>query len=192
MGKLASLNELEDLGLNTPRLLLALGAAEEARSKVIAWNNLKLSNRAKVSIRTENVNHGCLCPHHPNITQGKADAIIRDLVKRPGYEILIFEGIDPNDCLRRGNIVVPKDLQKGIIVEYSEGPGTVRDLNRSDFKVLEIPWMAVIPDEVRPIVLTYATHRDKLVGRILEWSIYRNPVGKLKRNEIFWEIRPWQ
>lgn len=193
MGKVQSLKRLADLGFNTPKLVLELreGSAGE---KVEQWLEFYGEHQGKFSVRTERDGERN-CPHYPNwnITR-LAKEIVKDI--KNGYKIYVFEPIDPGDCIARGNICHYTG-SKGVVVEWIEGPGTVRDLETkkvNNFHCREIePLKFAVPIEKwRHVAMVYIAQLPELHNWILEWSIYDHPVGQLREHEVYWELRPWQ
>jgi hypothetical protein len=184
MSKLQSLQRLRDLGLNTPRLICSLQQYLSPKNKLSFWDSVDTPQDVRVSIRTERDGE-LICPHFPNITRRDANKYISKLAHQ-GYSIYIFEGINPLDCMRRGNIALFKDR---IIVEFLEGPGTVRDLEKAVPIHLDLKSWTELPISLR--YLSYGLESQELWNQIIEWSIYKDPVGQLGRMDIYWEIRPW-
>lgn len=200
MPKIQSIKELEALGFNTPNLLISLDKTLDREQRIDAWRLFKISRGdLNVSIRTERDGE-YTTPHLPNISIRKADEKILDLI-RDGYVIHVFDPIDPLECLHRGTVCF-----NGVklVIEFLSGPGTVRDLEYSpDVKHIELnptrhagfPGPAFhIPHEAIWLAPAeaYCSELNRFRNHILEWSIYRNPVGKLKQREIYWELRRWQ
>lgn len=203
MSKVQSLKMLEEMGLNTPELILSLGQFDQ--DKPVKWEALlgRLESEDKeqrVSIRTERDGE-VLCPHYPNITLRQADKRIRDL-HREGYAIHIFRGIDPQDCRVKGNIVGRLTGQSTeYIMEFTVGPGTVREVDRNTPQTARAINHGELQSEVTDQVIKYALnhvlelyrlHHNRIQGEILEWSHYNVPVGRLKNYLIFWEMRAWK
>ena len=204
--KITSLTILENLGFNVPKLLLHLPQFEDRKTKIEKWNNLLLPvppeyPEVRLSIRTQRDGE-TNTPHYANIREGHADQVVRDL-SRDGYEILIFEGIDPKDCLLRGNMVRRPDTP-ALTLEWKEGPGTVRDLEKATpepLMNLSIPLTVQgeevtfnpsgIPKGIVGLVNHYFTV-PYLAFKILEWSYYNKPIGKKHEQTIAWEIREWR
>lgn len=202
--KVKSLEILDSLGFNTPNLLLRIPQFDDPHKKVEAWNNLKLPTspeypETRVSIRTQRDGEK-KTPHYPNIREGEAEEKVRELAKA-GYEILIFEAIDPKNCLLRGNLVRRSD-RDAMILEWMEGPGTVRDLEKAS-KLLHLEILLFsqeenltysvngIPEPIWPLVDHYF-ESPGLAHEILEWSYYNQPIGKLNQPTICWEFRGWR
>jgi hypothetical protein len=187
MGKLASLEELERRGLNTPLLLLELKQFEE--NKLDKWKAFYSEAQGKVSIRTERDGEK-LCPFRPNISLHRAAAEMPDFIKK-GYRILVFRGIDPNDSLFCGNFA---HTGKKFIVEWIKGPGTVRELESSSrLNHVSVDTDKTLGKVIHPAqtlldVLRFTVKENEL----FEWSIYSKEVGKHPDHLIFWEIRSWR
>ena len=201
--KSKSLEILENLGFNTPNLLIRIPQFDSPGQKLASWLNLKVPTspeypEPRVSIRT-NRDGETRTPHFPNVKESEADKIVADLA-RAGYEILIFEAIDPANCLLRGNLVRRPD-QPVMSLEWMEGPGTVRDLEgleglrhldmllHGEGDAVSFP-LDGIPPDIRSLAIQYF-NTPYLAYKILEWSLYNQPIGKMKSPIICWEFREW-
>lgn len=115
-----------------------------------------------------------------------------------GYSVIVSRGVDPTGTLYKGNIQLSRELL-GInyLIEYTEGYGTVRDLETakkihrvSNNTPIKINMLPAIFDILRKSIELYSNYFYKYkVSIILEWSIYEFPVGALEEELIFWEIR---
>jgi hypothetical protein len=191
MGKIDSIIELQNWGFNTPNLLLTIPVppvgTRNGKGGIALWANQRVRCEQRgikrVSIRTEKAHHS-LCPHHPNIPLKDVGKVLNHCILA-GYNIFIFEGIDPADCKCRGNVVL---ISPDLHFDFILGPGTVRDLEH------KVPTHILFDPEKHldfvPIAKKYMS-QPELYGRILEWSIYNKPVGHLQQPEIYWEHRPW-
>lgn len=200
MPKLQTLEELSSLGFNTPNLLLAIKRGDDLDVRLGKWRDFSKSYQGdKVSIRTERDGE-FTTPHMPNYPMDDAYEKVPSLI-RAGYNVYLFDPIDPSECLRRGTICFNGSR---LVIEYLEGPGTVRDIEHKPDVIsrqLEptrhqgIPGMAFVVSHEDPchrIIEAYCSELDRFRNQILEWSIYRNPVGKMKQREIYWELRRWR
>lgn len=190
MAKIQSLKRLAEMGLNTPKILLEI--PQFATLKHNIWADFYLhGGHHKVSIRTERDGE-FICPHYPNIPLKDADRRVRELI-HDGFAIYIMAPIDPSECHCRGNLAGPSDSDT-FIFEFLDGPGTVRDLETSSnviheqFKTLNDLKRVDLQEIAQKVFAKLPTIR----GKVIEWSYYRNPVGQLEENTIFWEIRQWQ
>lgn len=185
--KIQSIKALKAMGLNVPKLLLELHVKDDLE----AWKKYYSEHDGRVSIRTEK-GPSFKCPHHPNIKLNKADREIHYLLSQ-GYSIYVFEPINPDKCLCRGNFL--RKESGDCLVEWLEGPGTVRDLekvpshliNLVEFKgidkLLHYPNIYNVIKQLIPL--------GRFCNEIVEWSYYSEKVGTLKDYPIFWERRPW-
>lgn len=185
--KIQSIKALKAMGLNVPKLLLELHTKDDLE----AWKKYYSEHDGRVSIRTEK-GPDFKCPHHPNIKLNKADREVHYLLSQ-GYNLYIFEPINPDDCVCRGNFVRFKDGT--CIAEWLDGSGTVRDLekvspdmiNSVTFKALDAlagyPYIYSVVKCLIPL--------NRFTDEIVEWSYYKKQVGERKDYAIFWERRPW-
>lgn len=189
--KITSLWYLFDKRINTPTFHEAgLGDLENLRT---------YSMGERMSVRT--FKRGVptiLAPHFPNIVIDKA---ILDKVKallKQSFQVIISEPIDPSDCLWRGNIVYIDD--KEWLLEYAKGPGTVREMEKLDSgeikRIKQFSYnIPVVPSRVTELglkgdsVVSIAKSLFWGTPILLEWSIYKHPVGYRNRELIFWELR---
>lgn len=195
MNKIQSVNLLRGLGFNVPELLETF-LAYDSETFSAKWEDFRSSLQEafpKLSIRTSKGDES-KCPHYPNISWNESKTLTEKLLEE-GYEVYLFEGIDPANCLRRGNFIAfsSYDIEPGkVFIEYLEGPGTVRDLEGSDKTIsLVISAPGTVPEKFTGLALAYFDH-PQLLGKILEWSEYKIPVGVHKQALICWEVRPWK
>jgi hypothetical protein len=187
MNKIESIKYLKSLKLNTPKILLELSGKKDLDN----WSEYYARHEGRVSIRTEKEG-SFKCPHHPNIKLSKAGVEIKYLISQ-GYKVYVFEAINPDDCLMRGNFIRKNSGECS--VEYLIGPGTVRELEkvssnsiqREDFKALD-----GIRDQGVYSVIRQLIPLDRFVDSIIEWSYYKTKIGCYQDYVIFWELRPWQ
>ena len=187
LSKLERIFYLDRLGFNTPVFIEKISDL----SNLTSFYDKKKGN--KVSIRTQGKD--VLGPHFPNI---KLDKIIfKQLCStlRKGYELLIFEPINPLKALQRGTIWIDRKLER-VTVEYSELPGTVREMelmNRKEISILEKPFNELLRrSEGKYSFIGYPFSKYleiPLNSFIIEFSKMPRPVGRKKMNYIFWEIR---
>lgn len=199
MPKIQTINELNKLGFNTPEILQIIGRGPDFQERLKIWNDFYADHNGKVSIRTERDGE-YTTPHFPNISLKDAHEKVPALL-RNGYSVYIFSPIDPSECLQRGTICFNGTA---LVIEWLDGPGTVRDLEKSSevknmqFKPIkhsDFPGpVFVFPKEYpwERVAEAYCSELNRFRNQILEWSIYRNPVGKMKQREIYWELRRWQ
>jgi hypothetical protein len=189
MGKLESLKQLGNLGLNTPELLLEIRQFQDERHEV--WKEFYSRVSGRISVRTERDGE-VKCPHHPNMILRTAADVVPKLI-REGYRILVFRGIDPQDAAFRGNYGIPPEGKP--VIEWMSGPGTVRDLesikHHSSTDKHSLP--AFVKDGIYwPLYMRAKGGHFGDRGAIIEWSLYPYNVGQLMQKAIYWEIRPWQ
>lgn len=175
------------MGFNIPKFLGTLSSIKE----LAVFFKDKIGSR--VSIRTQNKVKPILGPHLPFVLVDKK--LIKGLQTniRKGYELLIFEPINPKDALKRGMLWVNKSEGK-VGIEYMDSPGTVRELEKElGLKKVDMSIEDLLNKEKdNNEFLGYPP--SKFVNLpfsqfIIEFSIYDHPVGTQLKNEIFWEIR---
>lgn len=204
MGKFRDIEILHNLGFNTPNVLLNLPQFDDKIEKHRMWKAISINEspeypNPRVSIRTCRDGEN-LCPFHPNVPLEAAEKLVPELIEE-GYEVMISEGIDPVNCLLRGNVVRRPD-KPVVTLEWINGPGTVRDLEKATtIQHLSLTIyqgvneefidLDAIPVEIRPLVKAYF-ETPSFAHKILEWSFYNRPVGRKKQPEICWEIREWR
>lgn len=148
----------------------------------------------RVSIRTYAANEqsGFKCPHLPNRPSAEAIEEVKKLLDYSNkYQIMVSEGIDPACALFRGNAVFsqfPPTYSNEFIIEYLEGPGTVRDLESNPaVKHIQGKLYQIPHPEVREVA--QALYASGVKDVLFEWSVYNYPLGVLRRPLIFWEFR---
>lgn len=150
----------------------------------------------KVSIRTQPSPHSMrfseLGPHFPNSNIAELfDTLVNTL--NQGYSLLMFEAIDPQFSELKGNILVNKK-DKSILIEFTEGPGTVRSLESEHYGTIK-QIKSTFAEYVSYSPPFFNEHSPSIILEIpfncfiLEFSKYKIPVGLRKMYEIFWEIR---
>ena len=187
LSKLERIFYLSRLGFNTPVFLDKVSNVQD----LSAFYDRRKGR--KVSIRTQGKD--VLGPHFPNI---KLDQVIFKKLNsaiRKGYELLVFEPIDPLKALQRGTVWIDRRAGR-VIVEYSELPGTVREmesLDRRNISLLEKPFEDLLKKEEEGlsfIGVPFSKYLEIPLGSfIIEFSKLSHPVGNKKLNYIFWEIR---
>ena len=182
--KVSSLEYLESQNVNTPRF--SVYTDKDSFRNVCIRDGGK-----KVSIRTYKKDI-FKSPHYPNVVLSSE---IMDRCKShigEGYQIIISDPIDPKEALYKGNLEYQD--RHNFLIEYTPGPGTVRDTdNGSKNSIVQLSSRVEIVDKLERYGANILyTAYEIFWGHpiILEWSIYLNPVGKLKDQLIFWEIRP--
>ena len=187
--KLSSLEVLDSHGINTPKLLEAINSRAEIISKHARIKRLKTPI---VSVRTER-NGDFNCPHYPNY---RVEYVPWDSLFHNRYHVLVFEAIDPQDCEVKGNCYMDR-MGDRFIVEAKEGPGTVRGMKIPT--TIKIPITQFVSSthivssfDIMKVLENYMRIAKDFEGDIMEWSIYKNPVGKKQEKFIAWELRPWK
>lgn len=198
--KWTSIEHLKGEGLNTPKCFLITSVSELANFRE-TWN------KDNISIRTFKWNEKTFNdPHMPNVKLDNYLLALKDLLKR-GYYIILSEPISPLWSEFRGNISVKSPTGSPSfltwLIEYMEGPGTVRDLEEvSAEKILSCSKEEVVKEVIGQWGLEVVSVAQRLFKKhliyddfpiqdemILEWSILDRPVGWKKKGLVFWEIR---
>ncbi|MCL6542074.1 MAG: hypothetical protein K6T87_16075 [Roseiflexus sp.] len=192
--KLDRILYLGQMGLNIPIFIKIIETQKELKKFEKEKGNLVFSFRTqKVYLEDEKVSH-YLSPFFPNTTASKELSKLKKAIKE-GFQILVFEAIDPSWTVARGNILVDK-VKKDIEIEYKLGQGTVRDLEReiplrinSKYENLTSEFL----HKFNSIFLNFYSI-DQLIKfqfsrYILEFSVIDRAVGIKKLPVIFWEIR---
>lgn len=194
--KYNSLCFLKEKGINTPNFRLIKDVDSLERELI---NN----QGKKVSIRTFHPEKlkTTLMTHLPNVPVGPIiESRCYELLEE-GFYLILSDPIDPVDCITRGNIVYY--FQNEWLMEFAEGPGTVREmesLSPTDIKrISEQPFNRNTPRARDKVYSELGMKGLSVVNTIqsiywgtpilLEWSIYRRPVGFRERELIFWELR---
>lgn len=169
-----------------------------------------ISSEKRISIRTFKLPLGSSFKDvfFPNVLID--DSLIEKLIPLlfGGYFLILSSPIDPQDCLLRGCIHYRgKNFfeRSQFLIEYLEGPGTVRDLEHAEGKKIKSLEVGFHPGDWTPlreafglIGLLLLSNADRIVSVlsqeskwefILEWSIYKKPVGIKKECLIFWHLR---
>mgnify|MGYP007044104617 CR=1 FL=1 len=116
------------------------------------------------------------------------------------YDVLVYQSLDPQDCVVKGNIA---QLGDEIWMEFIEGPGITRDLMTevpNSFKIsigVPIPTQDPAINEIlREVYSAFLKVTDALAYQhllknniVLEWGYYKEPVGMLYQKLLFWEVR---
>ncbi len=184
--KLDRIYYLRRLGLNIPIFFEKVSSIKE----LALFGKNRLGTR--VSIRTQG---SVLSPHFPNVLIDKKLLKQFSTLIRKKLELLVFEPIDPKNTVIGGNLWINK-LEKKVITEYFEGPGTVRDLeskesqsiNKVETSVEDFlskgeggkTFLGISPE----VFLNFPFNNF-----ILEFSQLKFPVGEKKSEYVFWEVR---
>jgi hypothetical protein len=189
MTKGDSLDVLKQNGLNTP--IYRVFRTPFNREKMISSTHDFPGN---ISVRTW-AKGKVECPFYPNQSFTTIPSILDYLFESDLDEIIFSQGIDPSKSERCGRVSHLMDYKTDnfACLEYFEGPGTVRDLDKKDpaerFSEIIPYWGWKCPDlwklylmsKCRPFFGSYPLST-------LEWSLYNDRVGRLKDTLIFWEV----
>ncbi len=186
LSKADTLALLEAHGMNTVERVVVKKpfVAESIIGKIISFSHEVISLR---SWRRGKV----LSPFYPNCPVDKLLQIINDNWDslKVCDEIIISEGINPDNSLRAGKII---DGETSMLIEYFNGPGTVRKLDKIQPLIKTIPKTGSISlqslDDWFPLCLAAKTLFRSYPGHIIEWSKYPYKIGKKKEHYIYWEV----
>lgn len=151
--------------------------------------------RGPYSARTQPKDSTCVSFKHPFRMNMDIPEIVRFVKEHSSeYRMIIYKTLDSEDCIVKGTIA---QLGGEKYIELVEGPGIVRDLDKSEVISFDIkePFptklehllyiIKEVIDRGEAIFYHFASDEDIVV----EWSYYKYPVGNLKRNLVFWEVR---
>jgi hypothetical protein len=186
MSKADTLDLLEVHGMNTvDRVVLK----KPFKPKTLL-ESITTITHPKISMRTWERGR-VLCPFYPNQSADDLIQVVgRDWPKIKLVDgIILSEGINPDDSKMAGKIM---DGETDLIVEYFEGPGTVRKLDTITPLTKRFPKKGVIlttpfNDWASLYVAAKAFFRS-YPSTIIEWSYYPYKVGKKQENYIYWEV----
>lgn len=195
LSKGRTLNLLNEWGFNVPHFVVfhpTSSMPEVPKSLIQLFN---LFSGETISIRTWRENE-FKCPFSPNKDISYQIDWLRENWEtlKNHEEIIISEGIDPSKSLRAGKAVhLPSN---DILVEYYEGPGTVRDMETMDSSRLRHflfpgPFYGKVPYDRRELMQLAARFRKFFMShpeRTIEWSQYPYKIGRRKEEFIFWEV----
>ena len=112
-----------------------------------------------------------------------------------GYKVLASKTLDTTGCLACGALAIPHDGEP--YVEYGTGPHTIREVfakgGLTKMVVSDRIHTAIEEDIVDHIFgRAFNLLPAGTTSKILEWSLYRQPVGELHKRDIWWEVRPYK
>lgn len=184
ISKAESITLLQTFGLNTAdRFVMKKPLIQDLLRAIYLMGD----KYPKVSLRTHSIGK-FNTPFFPNREVidlvGEVDENWKDIEAQD--EVILSEGINPDDSLCCGKI---HDGNMGVLVEWIEGPGTVRDmeklgydsLNRETIHRSTEGWKGMLLRKVSKLFSAYP-------GCTIEWSLYKYGVGKQKSDFIFWEV----
>lgn len=110
-----------------------------------------------------------------------------------GYYIIISDSIDPEGTLFKGNLLMRS--KNNWMIEGTYGKGTVRDLEftKPDKVIVmvkgdDLTQLGTLSDRFRQLVMS-GSQLFWGVPIIIEFSIYKFPVGVKNESLIYWELR---
>lgn len=181
---------LEQQGFNVPKFIKLLSSPKEII--IFEKENVGKSFSFRSQSKSQRPEMG---PHFPNvqIDEKLIDQLINSSKR---YEFLVYEAIDPKNCVRRGNLFIDKS-KRTFLIEHVLGPGTVREIENelpANIREVKGPLQDWINKERDEDFLFLGVPPTKIIelpfkSFILEFSDYKIPVGIKKMNGIFWEIR---
>jgi len=194
--KIDSLWKLRVLGLNTPnfKILKSILDVDYFFNRT-DWRRISIRTDVKNSAR--GISQFGL-PFFPNLDYLEArKLLLGDTIPIYNLDIIVSEGINPDDALLSGKIMIRNELRGDL--EYTLGASTVRSLDQiiperytvelSDYRnipLLKFPIpLEKLIYQIRQIILP-----SFLTPFIIEFSIYSHPIGRLKDRLIYWEVTP--
>jgi len=177
---------LRQRGFNVPKHVASLRSLKEVAVFCRDHKEKRFSFRTQ---RTD-PNQDFGTPYHfPNMEIGGENTKKLCKAVRNGFEILVYEAIDPEEAMDKGNVWFDK-LSSKIVIESKEGPGTVREIEKGGIKVQEFNTSKMDVEEAKLFGYPLKSFLDiPFDSFIIEFSKYRIPVGTKNDNFIFWEIR---
>ena len=184
MRKSESIFHLQSLGLNTLDCFIT---RDFRQAKAYLENHLD----DKMSIRTERRDE-FLCPFYYGQPGRNLITIAKERTDE-GYLLLIYHYLDWRDSIAYGSIGLPKDGTT--IVEFVDEPGLVRDLYSHQKRISLIlrPGLAMVPNNLwlNTIIREVQECCYSESSCVVEWSLYKYPVGILQKPVIYWELRDY-
>ena len=150
----------------------------------------------RISIRTWQ-DGNILCPFFPNQTRPEAHKALKEIFRTTGDrlgEIILSEGIDPATSVRCGRIMHTQFTEGAdALIEYFDGPGTVRDLDKIERDRVNILTVRRFQtSDLLPWQLSLFSLCSKMFKQYpnctIEWSQYDHPIGLRHLHFIFWEV----
>lgn len=186
MKKSDSLYYMQSLGFNTLDCFIT---KEFLQAKAYLENHLE----DKMSIRTERGDE-FQCPFYYAVKGEDLIPIAKKHIDE-GYKLLIYPYLDYKDSLAYGTIAILRD--GSTLIEWVNGSGLVRDLDTNPEKITAVlpPGLTRLSankmiNEIIVEVRELLYHEvDPL---IVEWSLYKYPVGILQHNVVYWELRNYE
>ena len=109
---------------------------------------------------------------------------------------LYNEVIAPSDAIFTANIILLDE--RNYKIEYFEGPGTPKDIERGTVKNLKIferqigvPMDPNVPEELKRAASYFKSFESTFRPVIIEYQIYPYAMGKRQSRDIAWEWRRW-
>lgn len=187
--KYLSLEYLRQQGLNTPDFELC-STPDELLDR-LRYLYIVVEEK-RTSVRCFKEGNSFNEPFFPNylINLNNFGAWIKLL--KEGYKIIVSKPIDPVGAIIKGNIMLFESFSMrrfDYIVEYTEGTGTVRDLE-NEKKVIKLHNELPYPIKTKQVYHDSFKLFKKIEEPIIvEWSIYDRPIGMKEEEVIYWEIR---
>ena len=193
--KSESILAMEIMGLNTLDYFITHDEREATHYLAKHMDDL-------LSLRTERGNEYD-CPYY-YMMPGK-DLIHRAIKHiEEGYKLILAPSLDTKGCIAFGATAITDEGESDVI-EFVIGEGKVRELDfhpkkimirttpflRSSFKVSD----DMCDGHAQELNSTYRKIKENVqeyVPCIVEWSYYNYPVGRLQKNDIYWEVRPYR
>lgn len=191
MRKSESLILLDMLGLNVLDFYIT-------KDKREATHYLAKNMGKKKSMRTER-GEEFLCPfYYFQPAESLLDKALKHLDE--GYTLIFCDSLDGNDTVMFGALALTGTTRVSDHIDFVVGPGKLRELDTHPKKIsFDIPSGTLRPfieisGSEHLLAPLYKTIQDKCyeyVPCVVEFSYYPYPVGKLRTNYVFWELRDY-
>lgn len=116
-----------------------------------------------------------------------------------GYTLIFCDSLDGNDTVMFGAMALTGSTRINDHLDYVVGPGKLRELDTHPNKFsYEIPSATLVPfmgltfeEELTGLYRDIQSKCNENIPCVVEWSYYPYPVGKLRTNFVFWELRDY-
>lgn len=193
--KIARIQELANLGLNTPRMIFIPYLASEGEiSKAMSWAERihEKDHKQMFNIRTYKRAANKESAQTIHICDIDIGILYQELIKADMEFNCMLDAETPDNGRLAGNVVINTNIFKRpetYMIEYcqKETRAMVRDNDKSIIGSINELNENNMQKELYEVVLT--TLNTKMHDRILEWTWFCGPAGVLGENLVFWEWR---
>jgi hypothetical protein len=196
MKKREAIWELEMIGLNVPEVLHYQDKNPTEEQNLLLTSILHSAQRSntKLSIRTERDGE-FKSPFLPNASVPDVRKFLTTF-DHSLYSIMVCKGL-PTNSIIRGNCVPSSAFNT---IEYRTGNGTVRDIDEAGRTPshIRLPWGMAPPgvagevsSAIQLLNSFLCPKRFDVLNRIVEFSVFKKPVGLRHDKVIFWEVREY-